>query len=60
MTIDIEYFVDDLMKSAHINEREGGLFPLLRTNWSNLDTGVDAYFSIKNGFVLEEQQKFPK
>jgi len=50
MTIDIEYFVDDLMKSALINDREGGLFPLLRTNWSNLDTGVDAYFSIKNGF----------
>jgi len=50
MTNSTETYVEGLMEMAQTSERAEGLFPLLRTNWSNLKTKDDAYFSIKKGF----------
>jgi hypothetical protein len=44
-----EEFVLNIMDRAHESERGGALHPLLRTNWTNLDTELDVYFSTDDG-----------
>jgi hypothetical protein len=49
MTMHGRDFVLNIMERANESESEGLLHPLLRTNWTNLDTELDVYFSTNDG-----------